>query len=383
MKSQIVIEAADLFCGGGGTSEGMMQAAAMLSIRVRLTALNHDRDSIKTHGLNHPGVRHIRQPIENVDPRKAVPSGRLNLLAGSPECIYHSNARQGAGPCNDQSRAGAWHLTDWCTKLRVDDIFMENVREFVDWGPLDRNGYPVSARKGEYFKAWVLAMEAMRYRVEWGFKNAAEFGDPTDRIRFILIARSDKRQIKWPSPTHGIGLKPFRTAREIVDFSIKGRSIYNRKKKLAENTVRRIQSGINKFHGQPFLIKLRGTSDSHIDASARSLDLPMPTLTAGGEHLALVEPQAFIIKYYGTGTAQSLDLPLDTITTLDRFALVEPTRDGDILLRMFQPHELAAGMSFPKKYQFVGTRRSKIRQIGNAVPVELAKAHTLALLRNN
>lgn len=380
------IEGADLFCGAGGTSEGMMRAAEERGVKLNLLAINHWDTAVSSHSLNHPAVRHRCESLDAVNPRKAVPGGRLHIMAASPECTGHS-AAAGGMPRNEQSRATAWHVTRWISDLIVDNVLMENVREFLDWGPLlergitwrgryYKKGRPDPRRKGETFKAFIRALEGMNYRVEYRIQCAADFGDPTSRRRLIIMARRNGRQIRWPEPTHGPGRLPHRTAREIIDWSIESKSIFGRRRPLCANTLHRIEVGLKKFcseRAQPFLVKLYGTN------TAASIDDPLPTITAGGNHFGLAQP--FLTKFYGTGTAVSIDEPLDTVTTKDRFALVQPKEDGvDILFRILEPHELQQAMSFPRDYRFCGTKGDQVKQIGNAVPVELAKAHTIALL---
>ena len=134
--------AIDLFCGAGGTSTGLGMAAAENKMDVQLTAVNHWDIAIKTHTLNHPGVRHLCEPIDHINPRKVFPRGRINLLVASPECTHHSNARGGV-PCSDQSRATAWKVIEWASALYIDNILIENVPEFESWGPLGVNGRPM------------------------------------------------------------------------------------------------------------------------------------------------------------------------------------------------------------------------------------------------
>lgn len=477
-------EAADLFCGAGGTSTGMLKAAEELSLKLNLLAINHWPIAVNSHTLNHPTVRHKCESLDTIRPCEVVPGGRLRIMAASPECTHHSNA-SGGRPRNDQSRATAWHICRWASDLTIDNIFIENVREFQDWGPLDSRGKLLKKRKGETFKAFTQSLESMNYRVEHQVQCAADFGDPTSRRRLIILARRNGKAIVWPEHSHGKGKKPYRTARQIIDWSLKGRSIFEGRK-LSPNTIRRIAAGLKKFGGQnaePFLIMLRGTTEGHIESSAQSVDAPVPTITAGGNHITLVEPfvlgqqsgsaprsvenplptvagagaimlvepfliptnygerkgqkprchsvdlplptvvgsathalvepflgennvhavdkpvptlttakggeyaliEPFLTKYYGTGGARSVDIPLDTVTTKARYLLVEPEkgqRKFDIRIRMLQPHELSSAMSFPKGYQFYGNKAEQTKQIGNAVPVELSKAHTLALLAN-
>src|SRR5690348_12640820 len=149
MKSD-EIKVADLFCGAGGTSSGLMAAARKLGKRVNLLAINHWDVAIATHSANHPEAKHLCTGIDEVDPRRAVPGGRLNLLLASPECTHHSNAR-GGKPMSDQRRASAWHIVRWAEALYIDTIIVENVREFRDWGPLGVNSRPIKSKRGEAF----------------------------------------------------------------------------------------------------------------------------------------------------------------------------------------------------------------------------------------
>lgn len=406
-----MLHCADLFCGAGGTTSGLLLAAERRRLPVELLAINHWQTAIDTHLLNHPSVRHLCETLDSVDPRKVIPGGRLDLLCASPECTHHSRAR-GGKPCSDQSRATAWHVLRWADALRVDSVLVENVPEFEDWGPLTGKGKPIASKRGTIFRAWVAGLEALGYRVEWRVLNAADYGDATKRHRLFVQARR-AGAIRWPEATHAGHWRP---ARAIIDWSQKGRSIFGRKRPLAPNTLRRIESGLRKFcddgvaraflmhltHGrdagrchsvdqpvptitgahrgemaliQPFLISLRGTSPRQLEATAGSLDEPLPTISAGGIHAGLVQP--FLTKYYGTGAAVPVTEPLDTLTTKPRFGLVEPIASGhklDILFRMLQPEELAGAMGFPTGYQFTGTKEQRIRQIGNAVPVQTAAA---------
>ncbi|WP_289022849.1 DNA cytosine methyltransferase [Desulfobacter postgatei] len=475
------ITAVDLFCGAGGTSTGLIQAAESLGKKVELTAINHWDKAIETHKTNHAEVRHLCENLDNVNPRALFPQGRINLLVASPECTHHSNARGGV-PCSDQSRATAWRVVDWAAAIYIDNILIENVPEFMSWGPLGANGKPMKSKKGATFWAFKVALESLGYRVDHRVLNAADYGDPTCRNRFFLIARRGNKKIRWPEQTHaedadrdlfGHNMKPWVPARKIIDWSIQGQSIFNRKKPLAEKTLARIEYGLRKFGGEDSLIKFFGSGNSvSLDkplgtvmangkhhglvqpfvtiikgmSKTRGVDKPLPTLTtkqqmylcepflidrnyshAGSSRVrsldrpaptlttrpgqAIVEPfilpqqqgapgqlrvrsidkpmpsmtttgaeqlvEPFIVKYFGTGTAKSVNEPLDTVTTKDRFGLVEifeKTQGLDIRLRMLQPHELAAAQSFPDDYKFCGNKGEVIKQIGNAVPGRIAKA---------
>lgn len=316
------VRAADLFCGAGGTSTGLYKAADLLGKKVELLAVNHWPVAIATHSSNHKLASHLCHGLDGVDPRKIIKGGRLDLLVASPECTHHSNAR-GGRPMNDQSRASAWHVIRWLEALDVRGLIVENVREFQNWGPLGRDGRPIKSRKGELFQAWLGAIRALGYNVDHKVLNAADYGDPTTRQRLFVLAKKGRKTIVWPEPTHardsGQDLfgarKPWRAAREIIDWSDSGTSIFNRKKSLSPNTIRRIQAGLRKFSGldvelQPIIVKLYGTSDG------ASIDAPLPTVTGGGQHLAVATPAPFILPKEGIrrgNLPRSVEQPAQTV----------------------------------------------------------------------
>lgn len=329
MTKRKVITAADLFCGAGGTSSGLAQACTAMGFDLDLVAVNHWDIAIASHTANHAYARHECASIDAVDPRKAVPGGRLNLLVASPECTHHSNAR-GGRPMNDQSRSSAWLILRWAELLYIDNILIENVKEFKSWGPLGADGRPLKSKRGEFFFAFCNALKAAGYNVEHKVLNAADYGDPTTRERLFLIARRGNKKIIWPAATHAPAeklaksslftqLKPWVPARDIIDWKIEGKSIFNRKKPLAQKTLQRIYAGLQKFGGpnaEPFLIVLR----QHM--AAQSLDEPLPTLSAGGTHMGLVQPVVMNMK--GREDSRPLDAPLPTQTTRQHVALIEP-----------------------------------------------------------
>lgn len=349
--------AADLFCGAGGTSTGLLLAAAELGRNVDLLAVNHWNLAIDTHTLNHPGVRHLCESLDHVDMARVIPGGRLDLLVASPECTHHSRAR-GGKPCSDQSRASAWKIVDWVAKLHVENLLIENVAEFAEWGPLTKKGKPMKRKRGATFRAFITALESLGMRVEWKVLNCADYGDPTTRKRLFILARRS-RKVTWPAATHA---GRWRAAREVIDWSLKGHSIYTRKKPLSANTLRRIEAGLRKFGGEafvvqwdqtgsnsncvrgvdqplrtlctkqnlglvePFIVHLRGTQPGQVNASARSVDEPVPTLTASGAHVALCEPFVIHTNHAGGDRVHSLENPLPTVTAGHRgeMALIEP-----------------------------------------------------------
>lgn len=366
------LKAADLFCGAGGTSLGLLHAAQLIGQKVELAAVNHWPRAVETHAANHPDANHFCEDLTSMDPKKAVPGGKLDLLVASPECTHHSVAR-GGKPVNDQSRASAWCVLRWATALRVDRVLIENVSEFRTWGPLGANGRPLKSRRGETFAAFVKALESLGYRVEWRILNAADYGDATTRRRLFLQAALGRRPIRWPVPTHAAdqrpgffeGLKPWRAAREVIDWSLPGESIFGRKRPLSANTLRRIEAGLRKFGGpnaepflvamnylssrehdgrytrrlgdpvptitgqgnrfylvEPYIVNLRGTDPNGLAATARPLGKPLPTVT-GGEHVGLCEPM--VMSAGGPEVAaRPVSEPLNTVLTRDHMALVEP-----------------------------------------------------------
>lgn len=267
------------------------------------------------------------EAVERVNPREAVPGGRLNLLLAGPSCVHHSRAR-GGRPVNEQDRASAWSILRWVDELVVDTLLVENVPEFLDWGPVGVSGRPIKNKKGESFLAWVRALEAATYRVEWRVLNAADYGDPTTRRRLWVIARRGNRKISWPEPTHSEdGMlrlfgpkKKWRAAREIIDWSVPGQSIFERKKPLAQKTMARIVEGLRRFGGeslQPFLLQL-----TH-GGRLRSVEDPLPTVT-GGQRGDIALAQPFILQQQSGGAPRAVSDPLPTIAAAGAQALVQP-----------------------------------------------------------
>jgi len=319
------IRAADLFCGAGGTSSGLYMAADELGLSVDLLAVNHWKVAIATHSKNHTHARHMCETLDSVDPRKVVPGGRLDLLVASPECTHHSNAR-GGRPMSDQSRASAWHVIRWAEALRIEGIIVENVREFMSWGPLCTDGRPMKNRRGETFQAWLQALRSLGYSVDYRVLNAADYGDPTTRERLFVLARR-ARAVHWPEPTHrkdasrdllGKVIR-WRAAREIIEWNLPGTSIFNRKKPLSPNTLRRIAAGLRKFSGldlEPFLVKLYGTSD------AASVEAPVPTVTGSGQHIGVAQP--FILQQQSGGAPRLTDEPIPAVAGKGAISIIQP-----------------------------------------------------------
>jgi DNA (cytosine-5)-methyltransferase 1 len=294
---------------------------------VNLLAINHWERAIETHAANHPSADHLCESVERIDPTKEIKGGKLDLLWASPECTHHSIAR-GGRPRSDQSRASAWLILKWLSELYVERVIIENVPEFLSWGPLDSTGRPIQKQKGKTFMAFIASLQSLGYAVDWRILCAADYGDPTTRRRLFIQAVKGRKRIMWPEISHidggsnnPMGYQPWIAARNIIDWSIPGTSIFDRKKPLADATIRRIGAGIEKYWGdyaKPFLAVLYGSND------VRSLDLPLPAVTGSGAHHALVEPVPMLIGQQSCAAARSVEQPVPTVATAGAISIVQP-----------------------------------------------------------
>ena len=315
----------DNFAGGGGASTGI-EAALGRPIDI---AINHSPQAIAMHAANHPNTLHLCENVWQVDPAE-VCAGRPVVLAWfSPDCTHFSRAK-GGKPRSKKTRALAWVVVRWARAVRPAVIMLENVEEFLTWGPLGADGQPDARRAGRTFKMWVGKLRALGYKVEWRSLVAADFGAPTTRRRLFLIARCDGQPIVWPTPTHGRGrAKPWRTAAEIIDWSIPCPSIFDRKKPLAEATLRRIAAGLRRYvieHPRPFVIPVRSHGGG--GNGERSIDEPLRTVTATkrGE-FAVVTPYLTRTDNQSDGRLRGLTdpgEPVKTVTSGGGIALVAP-----------------------------------------------------------
>lgn len=326
----------DLFAGGGGASEGIKRATG----REPDLAVNHDPEALAMHEANHPRTRHLCGDVWDVKPRKACRGRRVGLLWASPDCTFHSKARGGVpfrDPESAKGRRGlAWVAIRWAKEVRPRIICLENVEEFQDWAPIGKDGKPDPMRTGLIFRIWVGKLRAQGYQVEWRELRACDYGAPTTRRRLFIIARCDGAPIVWPAPTHGPGLpRPHRAAAECIDWSIPCRSIFGRKKPLAEPTLRRIARGLQRFvleAAKPFVVRhplrapvlIQSGYGERDGQDPRVLDIkkPMPTIVACGVKQALCT--AFLAKHFGgnEGPGAQLGLPMATITCRDHHGLV-------------------------------------------------------------
>lgn len=447
----------DNFAGGGGASTGIEKAIG----RPIDYAVNHDPKAIAMHKANHPKTYHYCEDVWDVDPYDVAGGREVDLAWFSPDCKHFSKARGGV-PVDKKIRGLAWVAIRYAATVRPRVVFLENVQEFQEWGPV-HNGIPDKTMKGQTFLSWIREFKKLGYNVEWRNLVACDYGAPTSRERLFLVARRDGQPIVWPEATHGTDKVPYRSAAECIDWSIPCQSIFTRKKPLVENTMRRIARGLNKFvinNPDPFivpgnysspitpfvvkhytgatgsgveepfptimgrntqnqlvmafltrqfgnsigaavknpaptitpggagksglitshLIKFRGTKALGYGQDLRT---PLHTITAGGNHFG--EVRAFLLKYYGTATGQSINQPIHSVTSKARFGLVviEGTayQVADIGMRMLTPRELFLAQGFPRDYiidlEYNGkplTKTAQISMVGNSVSPHPAEA---------
>lgn len=330
----------DNFAGGGGASTGIEMAIGR-SVDV---AINHDPAAIAMHCANHPETEHYCESVWDVDPREVTRGRPVGLAWFSPDCTHHSKAR-GGKPRKKNIRGLPWVVLRWIATVRPRVIIIENVEEFQDWGPLDKDGQPIKAQKGRIFRVFVNALRRHGYNVEWRELRACDYGAPTLRNRLFMEIRRDGKPIVWPEPTHGAPdspevlsgkLKPWRTAAEIIDWSIPCPSIFESveeikqnyglkvKRPLADSTCRRIAHGFMKFivnNPNPYIVMVNHSGEGF---RGQEINKPLGTMTAKNGY-GLVLP--FLAKYHGEisgqeARGQTIDKPLLTLDTSNRFCLV-------------------------------------------------------------
>ncbi|MGE7614735.1 DNA cytosine methyltransferase [Paenibacillus sp. NPDC101420] len=322
----------DNFAGGGGASTGI-ELATGRSVDI---AINHDPAAIAMHRANHPETEHYCESVWDVDPREIAAGRPVGLVWLSPDCKHFSKAK-GGKPVEKTIRGLAWIAVRWAATVRPRVIMLENVEEFKTWGPLMKDGYPDPDQKGRTFNCFVNALRRQGYNVEWRELRACDYGAPTIRKRLFLIARRDGRPIVWPEPTHGApdspevlnGKRtPWRTAAEIIDWSLPCPSIFERKKPLADNTLRRIARGIQKFvinNANPFIVRVNHSGSNHHYCD--SIEEPFKTITSKNGW-GVVTPYIARIGQTGFGGDRlqyEVEDPLTTITTKAEHLLVSPT----------------------------------------------------------
>lgn len=364
MSSGLII---DNFAGGGGASTGIERALG----RHVDYAINHDLEAIAMHAANHPNTVHIAEDVFKVSPRKLCRGREVDLAWFSPDCTHFSKAKGANIKRSRKIRGLAGVALRWAKEVKPRVICIENVEEFVTWGPLDNDGKPISEKKGISFKRYISRLRNLGYDVEWRTLIASHFGSPTSRKRFFLIARCDGDPIVWPEATHGAGKLPYRTAAECIDWSIPSVSIFATREEakaagfkvqrpLKPNTLKRIARGVIKFileAKQPYILnkdqaatfltyyftghdgydvrvplKTVTAMDHHglitatlvantTDNPAYPIDSPLKTVTTGGHHAVIA---AMLSKYHhdSSDRCASPHEPIRTIDTQNRFGLV-------------------------------------------------------------
>lgn len=327
----------DSFAGGGGASTGIEMATGH-PVDV---AINHNESAIMMHQRNHPFTEHYIEDVWQVDPKQAVRGRHVRLAWFSPDCKHFSRAK-GAALVDKKIRGLAWVVLKWAAAVRPDVIMLENVPEFTTWGPV-RKGKPVKSKAGQTYEKWLSQLETLGYVVETNKICAADVGAPTIRTRFHLIARCDGKPIVWPKRTHAPRdhvdvkrgkLKPWRSASEVIDFSLPCPSIFASKKEikeqyginamrpLKENTLRRIARGLDKFvikSAEPFIVQHK------FQNGAQDIKNPLSTITAVGAH-EVVNPIVTPYHMHNHSNASGTDMsdPVNTITGVGAQMLVEP-----------------------------------------------------------
>lgn len=329
----------DNFAGGGGTSTGIEMATGV-SVDI---AINHDPEAIRMHKTNHPATEHYCENVWDVDPVKACKEHPVGLAWFSPDCKHFSKAK-GGKPKDKKIRGLAWVALRWAGKVRPRVIMLENVDEFRTWGPLNRRHRPIKKKQGVTFQRFVTQLEALGYTVEYRELVAADYGTPTMRKRFFLIARCDGRPIIWPEPTHAPAdspevaagtKKPYVGAYTRIDFSLPCPSIFDTAEEikekygiravrpLASKTMERIARGLKKFvleNPEPFIIQCNHGGGR----KPQGIQDPMPTIT--GKHgYAVVEPYMVQIGQTGFAADRSKDVrePLTTVVCKNEHCLIE------------------------------------------------------------
>lgn len=388
----------DNFAGGGGASTGIEIG---LGVTVA-AAINHDPAAILMHKTNHPYTEHYQASVWDIDPREVC---RGRPVAGawfSPDCKHFSKAK-GAALVNREIRGLAWITLRWAALVRPRVIMLENVEEFQTWGPV-RKGKPVKKLAGTTFRKFISQLRDLGYAVEYRELVAADLGAPTTRKRFVLIARCDGRPIVWPERTHaprdseevrGSKLKPWRSAAEIIDWSLPCPSIFESKaeilekyglkavRPLADNTMRRIIRGVDKFtirSGEPFIVQQK------FQNAAQDIGKPLTTVTAVGAH-ELCKPM--LAPFTATNTSNSVGAPtgepVHTVTTAGNQMLVTPYlaecnhAGGGHIADLREPHKTitakhTGGIVAPSLIQYHTEQTENVRASGLGVPINTVDA---------
>ena len=330
----------DNFAGGGGASTGIELATG----RAVDAAINHDPDAILMHQTNHPQTRHYCESVWDVDPWEVTRGRPVGLAWFSPDCKHFSKAK-GSKPVDRNIRGLAWIVLKWAGRVKPRVIILENVEEFQTWGPV-RKGKPVKSRRGETFRKWKEQLQALGYEIDHRELVAADYGAPTIRKRFFLIARCDGKPIIWPERTHAPKdseevksgkCKPWRGAAEIIDWTIPCPSIFDSSaeikekygiraiRPLAKNTERRIARGLEKFvlkNREPFIVPIGYGERKGQAPRVHDINEPLSTVVGSGkQYLAMPSLIQYHTEQSERVRGQGMDEPIMTLDAANRYGL--------------------------------------------------------------
>lgn len=348
----------DNFAGGGGASTGIELATG----RPVTIAINHDPDAILMHQTNHPYTEHYQASVWDINPKEVCRGRKVGLAWFSPDCKHFSKAK-GGKPVDKNIRGLAWIVLRWAGTVRPRVIILENVEEFQTWGPV-RNGKPVKSKSGETFQRWKTQLQDLGYEIEHRELRACDYGAPTIRKRFFLIARCDGKPIVWPQPTHGDPnseevkngkLKPWRTAAECIDFEPPCPSIFDRKKPLAVNTQRRIARGLDKFvikKEKPYIVHIGNGEREGQKPRVQDIDKPVSTVVSSCKQY-FCTPYMSPIGHTGFCVDRNYNIkqPLQTIVSKAEQAMAFP------FLTKFQQHSKGQRLINPFDTVMAGATR--------------------------
>lgn len=339
-NENILLIVIDSFCGAGGVTEGFHRAE-MNGVKIAkvVIGINHDKMAIESHKANHPDTHHFVEDFTTLDPRKLIaiidearvlyPNAKV-LFWASAECTHHSKAKGGL-PRDADSRSLPEHIERYVKVLNVDIIGVENVREFMDWGPLNDNGKPIKFLKKTYFNWWKYSLQRHGYFYDDRLLNAADFGAYTSRIQYFAIFSKSPGNISFPEQTHsknGIGFKKWKAVKDVLELDKEGESIFARKKPLVDATLLRIIYGVEEFaikEKENFLLKYNSMNQQQ-KCKCPSIDAPSPVVSCQGR-IALVKTKFASMAYSGR--------PKDKNFTLDRPAMTITTRDHHQMLTVY------------------------------------------------
>ena len=391
----------DNFAGGGGASTGIELATG----RPVAIAINHDPAAILMHKTNHPYTLHLQASVWDVDPEKVCAGRPVGLAWFSPDCKHFSKAK-GAALVDRNIRGLAWIVLRWAGTVRPRVIILENVEEFTTWGPV-RKGKPVKSKQGQTFRKWLSQLKALGYQVEHRELVAADYGAPTTRKRFVLVARCDGQPIAWPERTHAPRdseevrqgkLKPWRAAAEIIDWTVPMYSVFETKEEikkkygvnavrpLADNTLRRIIRGVDKYtikDGEPFIVPTGYGERAGQAPRVHDISKPLPTVVSTCKQ-NLVEPVLAPVTFPNTDNSvgSPADQPVHTITSSGNQVLTaanliqyhSETRSGPP--RASAPTEPLPTVDASNRYGLTAAHLTEY--FGNGVPLDLREPlHTV------